>query len=198
MLSSFELTANDSDAEDDSGETHHPDPVPIPLADSDPIPPPSTLAHPEPPLAPPPSLGHPVRERHAPRCLDPSDFGLHGHHKEVIVNAYEDLLNGIPMANLVTTDLKYAAEFILDDAHLANPVISEEANLPDAPTFHEAMAGPECDKWHQAVLEELATIREAGTWELVEHSPDICNIIGCRFVLQKKWGADGNVTRYKA
>ena len=59
------------------------------------------------------------------------------------------------------------------------------------------LAGPELDRWHQAILEELAAIKDAGTWELVDPSPHICNIIGCRFVLQKKQGADGNVTRFK-
>ena len=136
LLSSFELAGNDSDAEGDPGEApQYPNPVPPP--------PPSTLVHPAPLLAPPPPLGCPVWERHALHHLDPSDFGPHGCHKEVIANAYEDWLNGIPMANLITADLKYATEFILDDAHLANPVISEDVDLPDAPTFHEAMAGPE-------------------------------------------------------
>src|SRR5260370_30405685 len=27
---------------------------------------------------------------------------------------------------------------------------------------------------------------------------DICNIVGCRFILQKKHGIDGTVTRFKA
>ena len=116
----------------------------------------------------------------------------------MIANAYEDCLNGIPMACLVTSNLENIAEFILDDTHLVNPIIAKDADLPDAPTFHEAMASLECNKWHQAVLEELAAIKEAGTWELVDPSPNICNIVGCRFVLQKKHGADGKVTRYKA
>ncbi len=170
-----------------------------PSADSDPVPPPpSTLVHPAPSLVPPPSLGYPVQERQAPHHLGPSDFGPYGHHKEAIANAYEDWLNGVPVANLITANLEYAAKFILDDAHLANPVISEEVNLPDAPTFCEVMASPKCDKWHQAILEELAAIREAGTWELIDCPPNICNIVSCHFVLQKKHHADGKVTKYKA
>ena len=77
-------------------------------------------------------------------------------------------------------------------------MIKEDTNLPDAPTLREALAGPERDSWHGAILEELAAIKEAGTWTLVDHTPDIQNIIGCRFVLQKKRGADGEVTRFKA
>ena len=35
-------------------------------------------------------------------------------------------------------------------------------------------------------------------WTLVNHTPNIWNVIGCQFVLQMKCGADGEVTRYKA
>ena len=76
--------------------------------------------------------------------------------------------------------------------------IAKDADLPDAPTFCEAMTGLEHNKWHQAVLEELAAIKEAGTWELVDPLPSIRNIVGCQFVLLKKCRADGKVTRYKA
>src|SRR5258708_29233163 len=100
------------------------------------------------------------------------------------------------MVTLVTSDLEDVTEFILDDAHLINPVITEDADLPDAPSFCEAMAGPEHDKWHQAILEELTAIKEAGTWELVDSLPNIRNIVGCSFVLQKKCSADSNVPRY--
>ncbi len=68
-------------------------------------------------------------------CLDPSEFGPHGHRREAIANAYEDHLNDVPMANLITTGLEEFAEFIFNDAHLANTVIAGDINLPDAPTF---------------------------------------------------------------
>src|SRR5258708_2998246 len=71
-------------------------------------------------------------------------------------------------------------------------------NEPISRLHREALSGPESDKWHRTILEELAVIKEAGTWELVDPSPTIRNVIGCRFVLQKKRGVDGNVTRFKA
>ena len=114
------------------------------------------------------------------------------------MNAYEDLLNDLPVANLVSPDLEDFADFVLDEAHLANPIISEDANLPNAPTFKEAMTGPEHDQWHKAILEEMSAIKDAGTWELIDSSPNVHNIIGCWFVLQKKCGSDGNVTKFKA
>ena len=61
----------------------------------------------------------------------------------------------------------------------------------------EALASAEHDQWHAAILEELAAIREVGTWELVNPNPSIQNIIGCHFILQKKRGASGEVTCFK-
>ena len=65
------------------------------------------------------------------------------------------------------------AGLVLDDTHLANATNQADPNLTDSPSLHKALAGPECDKWHLAILEELAAIKEAGTWELVDHSPMI-------------------------
>ncbi len=70
--------------------------------------------------------------------------------------------------------------------------------MPDSPSLQDALAGPEQDSWHAAVLEELTAIRDAGTWTLVNRTPDICNIVGCHFILQKKHGTDGKVTHFKA
>jgi len=84
--------------------------------------------------------------------------------------------------------------FICDDTHLANEVIKQDTALPDNPSLQDALAGPECNLWHTVILNELAAIRDAGTWTLVDHTPGICNIVDCQFVLQKKHSGDGNVT----
>ena len=113
-----------------------------------------------------------------------------------MANAYKDRVNNA--ANVVTDDLDDIAEFVLDRAHIADDTITRDTDLPDAPSLWEALAGPERDQWNQAILEELAAIKEAGTWELVDMSPHIRNVVGCCFVLQKKHGPDGEVTRFKA
>src|SRR5260370_28774550 len=90
------------------------------------------------------------------------------------------------------------ASLILDTAHFADEVIQANLELPNSPPFHGVMAGPEHNKWHAAILEELTVIKDAGTWEIINQSLKICNIIGCWFILQKKHGPEGEITRYKA
>ena len=74
----------------------------------------------------------------------------------------------------------------LSNAHLIESLGQTNTSLPDVPSLCKALLGPEHNKWHSAVLEELTAIKDAGTWELVDYSPSIHNVIGCCFVLQKK------------
>ena len=162
---------------------------------------PSTPSPPS-PIAPPPQSppllpsGCPLRTKCIPHRLNPDDFGAYSHQKETIANAYEDLLNGKSSANAAITDDDFG--LVHNVAHMANDVAKHDPNLPDTPTLCKALAGPKCDAWHTAILEELATIKDTGTWVLVDRMPDIQNVVGCHFILQKKCGADGNITHFKA
>ncbi len=71
------------------------------------------------------------------------------------------------------------SSLIGDDAHLADEVTTWDTDLPDNPTLWDALAGPEQDSWHAAVLGELTAIKDTGTWSLVDCTPDIHNIVGC-------------------
>ena len=106
-------------------------------------------------------------------------------------------MNGIELIDSPLSDFDDVIEFIRDEAHLAEPTRAD-GEPPDAPTLREALAGPEREQWNSAIREELAAIKDAGTWELVDPSPAIQNLVGCRFVLQKKRGSDGKVTHFKA
>ena len=107
-------------------------------------------------------------------------------------------MNVGPSVFTVTKELDNISEFILDSAHVANSTITTDPDLPDAPRLREALAGPKREQWNQAILKELAVIRDDGTWDLVDPSPHIRNVVGCHFVLQKKHGSDGKVTHFKA
>ena len=51
--------------------------------------------------------------------------------------------------------------------------------------------------WEKAIHEELAVLKAAGTWELVD-APAGANIVGLKWVFCAKKDIAGNVVRYKA
>jgi hypothetical protein len=64
-------------------------------------------------------------------------------------------------------------------------------------TLAEARRRPDWLQWEQAILEELATLKAAGTWVLKEAPPG-ANIIGSKWVFKAKKDTAGFITRLKA
>jgi hypothetical protein len=61
----------------------------------------------------------------------------------------------------------------------------------------EARRHPKWPHWEKAILEELETLKAAGTWRL-EDAPPGANIIGLKWVLKVKKDVAGNIMHYKA
>jgi len=61
----------------------------------------------------------------------------------------------------------------------------------------EAKRGGDWPLWEKAIHEELATLKAAGTWELVER-PEGANVVGSKWVFRAKKDAAGKIVRYKA
>ena len=51
--------------------------------------------------------------------------------------------------------------------------------------------------WEKAIYEELAVLKAAGTWKMV-NAPEGANIIGSKWVFRAKKNAASVVVRYKA
>jgi hypothetical protein len=64
-------------------------------------------------------------------------------------------------------------------------------------TLAEAKRRPDWLQWEQAILEELATLKAAGTWVL-EEAPPGANIIGSKWVFKAKKDAAGFIAHLKA
>jgi hypothetical protein len=64
-------------------------------------------------------------------------------------------------------------------------------------TLAEAKRRPDWLQWEKAILEELETLRAAGTWVL-EEAPPGANIIGSKWVFKAKKDAAGFIARLKA
>ena len=63
-------------------------------------------------------------------------------------------------------------------------------------TFHEAVSGPDRDKWKASIQEEYDSLLENGTWELTQLPPGK-KAITTKWVFRHKFGPDGELTRYK-
>jgi hypothetical protein len=87
-----------------------------------------------------------------------------------------------------------AADFIDEYCMVAEMSESEALEPRD---LKEARSRPDWLLWEKAIHEELAVLKAAGTWELVD-SPTGANIVGSKWVFRAKKDAAGNVVRYKA
>ena len=72
-----------------------------------------------------------------------------------------------------------------------------EAEALEPSSLTDARRRPDWLDWERTIEEELATIRDAGTWILVK-PPAGANIVGSKWVFRAKKDADGNVIRKKA
>ena len=72
-----------------------------------------------------------------------------------------------------------------------------ESEALEPRNLKEARGGPDWLLWEKAIKEELAVLKAAGTWELVD-APLGANIVGSKWVFRAKKDAAGKVVRYKA
>jgi hypothetical protein len=98
-------------------------------------------------------------------------------------------------------------QLVVRGSRRANFGVPPEAFLPEGcfsadtitepKTVKEALASPQRVQWRQATDEEIASLKEHGTWELLQ-KPLGTKCIPCRWVLKIKRAADGSVERFKA
>ena len=68
---------------------------------------------------------------------------------------------------------------------------------PEPQTYKEAVGGEESELWQKSMDEEMRSLLENGTWELVE-KPEGVKPIPMKWVYKVKRDAQGNVERYKS
>jgi hypothetical protein len=98
-------------------------------------------------------------------------------------------------ANAPCCHLQWSEQPVPADA--AQSCHVQKARESDSPTLKEALSSPYRDLWEAAIAEELESLREAGTWELVE-PPRGIKVFPSRFVLKVKRNSDGSLERRKA
>jgi hypothetical protein len=75
--------------------------------------------------------------------------------------------------------------------------VNTESTVMVPQTYAEAMASPEREQWSQAMLEELTSQAANHTWTLVK-LPAARKAVGCKWVFDIKYNADGSINRFKA
>ena len=68
---------------------------------------------------------------------------------------------------------------------------------PEPQTYQEAVGGEESELWRKSMDEEMRSLWENGTWELVE-KPEGVKPVPMKWVYKIKRDALGNVERYKS
>jgi hypothetical protein len=85
-----------------------------------------------------------------------------------------------------------------DIAYLSMVELYTQASSVDEPRSHtEAMKSKQSNQWKAAEAEEITSLEGRGTWEAVPR-PKNTNVVSCKWVYRAKYGANGEVTRYKA
>jgi hypothetical protein len=91
---------------------------------------------------------------------------------------------------MVLEDAKFLEEYVL----VAE--VSEMEGM-ELQSLAEAKWHPDWLQWERGI-EELETLRLAGTWKLVDHPGGDQNIVGSKWVFRAKKDAAGNIIRHKA
>ncbi len=68
---------------------------------------------------------------------------------------------------------------------------------PEPQTYQEAVSGEESELWQKSMDEEMRSLLENNTWELVERLEGV-KPIPMKWVYKVKQDAQGNVERYKS
>jgi hypothetical protein len=73
----------------------------------------------------------------------------------------------------------------------------DDINLQDDPlNFKEAINNNDANEWIKAMNDEINSIKNNDVWELTD-LPIQRKTIGCKWVLRKKFKADGSLDKYK-
>jgi len=98
-------------------------------------------------------------------------------------NANEEVFEGVGQSNwmmLAESEEEYALVAEISEMEALEPC-----------SLAKAKSRPDWPLWKKAIEEELALLKAAGTWKLV-NAPEGANIVGSKWVFQAKKDASGN------
>jgi hypothetical protein len=113
-----------------------------------------------------------------------------------------EVYDNAQMASAMSAGLEHVympADYFSLDELLSEFAFKTAAHDGEPASFKEAMERPEPERsqWYQAAVEEIQSLVQNGTFELVQLPPGR-KAIGSRWVFKVKHNADGSVERHKA
>ncbi|VFQ88509.1 unnamed protein product [Cuscuta campestris] len=98
----------------------------------------------------------------------------------------------------VKPPVRYEFEDMVTYALQVADEVEDEPSIDEPSTYKEAVSGSKCAKWLAAMREEMESLSENQTWELVTR-PKERKIVTCKWLFKKKEGTiPGEGVRYKA
>ena len=140
-----------------------------------------------------------IQENHDESAVD-SDANAPAKQVQKPSKKVADLLKGgkgalAPGIQQPSNDWAAVVEGCGDEYAFAAEVGAAEALEPR--NLAEAKSGPDWLLWEKAAEEEMKSLRDAGTWEVVE-MPKGVNVVGSKWVFKAKKDVAGTVVRHKA
>ena len=73
-------------------------------------------------------------------------------------------------------------------------------STPDLPSAHDALNGPDADRYIKAMKKEIKQLEEKGTWLIVDRNslPEGANVLPGTWPFRRKRSPDGTIKSYKA
>jgi len=100
----------------------------------------------------------------------------------------------------IRRQIRAPQRFVEEDDSLVGFALTmtEDGEVYEPETYEEAMRSPECEKWKQATIEEMDSMKKNDTWDVID-KPEGKRVIGCKWIFKRKAGIPGvEPPRYKA
>ena len=88
-------------------------------------------------------------------------------------------------------------EIDITDPRVYNAKFSKGGLDPESPTFHQALSGPDANKYIEAMKEEITNLKRMNTWVLVDREPHM-KVLQGTWAFMLKRTPDGVAYRFRS
>ena len=118
-----------------------------------------------------------------------------------LASLYDELEDRLGLSSLSPSDsLSDLLSSSLGVALDATLGLAAKTSTPDLPSAHDALNGPDADRYIEAMKKEIKQLEEKGTWLIVDRNslPEGANVLPGTWAFRRKRSPDGTIKSYKA